>query len=83
MLRVGELVLAVAPLVAFLILYMLLFRGRGISRGTVLVASAMVLGFGVWLVWMGTSERLDRGEAYVPATLRNGAIVQGHGAGEP
>jgi hypothetical protein len=80
MLRASEMVLFVAPFVAFAILYAVFFRGRGVSRHTLLIALAAVVGLGAYLVWLGTSQRLDRDERYVPAKLHDGDIVQGHGA---
>ncbi len=81
MLRAGELVLFLAPFVAFGILYAVFFRGRGVSRPALLLALAGVAGLGAYLAWLGTSQRLDRDERYVPAVLHNGDIVQGHGVG--
>jgi hypothetical protein len=81
MLRASELVLFVAPFVGLAILYAVIYRGHGVSRRALLLAVAMVAGVGVYLVWLGTSQRLDRDERYVPALLHNGDIVQGHGAG--
>ncbi len=38
-----------------------------------------VFAFGGWLVWLGEAESMTRGQRYVPALLRNGEVVQGHG----
>jgi hypothetical protein len=81
MLRASELVLFLAPFVGFAILYAVFFRGRGVSLQALLLALTAVAGLGAYLAWLGTSQRLDRDERYVPARLHNGDIVQGHGAG--
>ncbi len=81
MLRASELVLVLAPFVGVAILYAVIFRGRGVSAPALLFAAAAVVGLGVYLVWLGTTQRLDRDEHYVPAKLHNGDIVQGHGVG--
>ncbi len=79
MLRLGELVTALAPIGALAILYFLVFRGRGVSSRILVLATLAVLGLGAWLIWVGVTDRLDRDERYVPAQLRNGEVVQGHG----
>ena len=83
MLRAGELTVFLAPLAALALLYFGIFRGLRVSRRIVVLAVLVVLGFGGYLAWSGTTDRLDRGERYVPAQLRGGAIVPGHGENPP
>lgn len=80
MLRASELAMVIAPFVGVAILYAVIFRGRRVPLPVLLIAGAAVAGLGVYLVWLGTSQRLDPDEHYVPAKLHDGDIVQGHGA---
>jgi amino acid transporter len=79
MLRVGELVMVLAPIVGLVVVYFIVSRGARISGRVLALAVLVVFAFGGWLTWLGTSDRLDPLQRYVPAQLRNGTIVQGHG----
>jgi predicted membrane metal-binding protein len=79
MLRTGELVMVLAPFVALAILYGIAVRRWAISRRVLVLALLTVFAFGGWLTWLGTSQRLDPYQRYVPAMLRNGVVVEGHG----
>jgi hypothetical protein len=79
MLRLADVVLTLAPLAGLAILYFLVFRGSRVSSRWLVLAALVVLGLGGWLTWVGTSERLDRDQRYVPAQLHDGEVVQGHG----
>ncbi len=79
MLRVGELLMVLAPLAGVVGMYFVLVRGHRISRRGLVLAVVAVFAFGGWLVWLGEAESLNRDSRYVPAVLRNGEVVQGHG----
>lgn len=79
MLRLGELLVAVGPFLGGVILVFLIYSGRDVPRRVLLLAVLAVMGLGGWLVWTGTSEGLERTRHYVPAVLRDGEVVQGHG----
>lgn len=80
MLRAGELMMILAPIGGIVIMYLVLVRGYRISRRMLVLAVLGVFAFGGWLTWLGTEDRLDPSTRYVPAVLRNGEIVQGHGS---
>ncbi len=79
MLRLGELLMVLAPLAGVIGMYLVLVRGHRISRLALVLAVLGVFAFGGWLVWLGEAESLSRDQRYVPAVLRNGEVVQGHG----
>lgn len=80
MIRLAELALFLAPLGAYV-----LWRGtvaRGQAGPSPRVLSALLTGllvFGAVLAWFGVHDRLPPGARYVPAQLRDGVIVPGHG----
>ena len=71
--------MVLAPIVGLVVVYLVVSRGAQISRRVLVLAVLAVFAFGGWLSWLGTSDRLDPLQRYVPAALRNGTIVQGHG----
>ena len=79
MLRVAEFALLLAPLAAF-VMWRVLDASGGPSNLLLVSAAITVCVLAAILVWLADSERLPRGDAYVPATLQNGQIVPGHGA---
>lgn len=78
MLRAGEAVLALAPLLAAALLYGIVYR-RLPSRRAVLVISVAEALLAIVLIWQGVAEGLRPHERYVPAQFRNGSVVEGHG----
>jgi hypothetical protein len=79
MLRLGELLVVVAPIGGLVAVYFIMSRGGRISGRALALALLAVFAFGGWLTWLGTSDRLDPLQRYVPASLHDGTIVQGHG----
>ena len=80
MLRLLEVLIFLAPLAAYVLWRVTLARGEGPSPRLLLGILAGLLLLGAVLVWFGLrGERLDPGESYVPAELRDGRIVPGHG----
>jgi peptidoglycan/LPS O-acetylase OafA/YrhL len=81
MIRLGELALFFAPLAAYILWRITIRRGMpGPSRLMLTVILALLLLFGAGLAYFGVHERDPAGTHYVPAELRNGRIVPGHGA---
>ncbi len=78
MLRAGEAVLALAPLLLAALLYAIVFR-RLPSRRAVLVLTVAETLLAIALIWSGTADSLRPHERYVPAQLREGSVVDGHG----
>ncbi len=70
--------MALAPLLAAALLYGVIYR-RLPSRRAVLVITVAETLFAIVLIWQGTTEGLRPHERYVPAHLRDGAVVEGHG----
>lgn len=80
MLRLLEVLVFLAPLAAYVLWRVTLARGEGPPPRVLLGILAGLLLFGAVLVWFGLrGERLAPGERYVPAELRDGRIVPGHG----
>ena len=79
MLRLADGVLFVAPF-AVLALYIMTARRGGPSRRAVAGMLALVVLCGAVLVWYALRERIPPGARYVPAQLRDGQVVPGHGA---
>ena len=86
MMRLGELALRASEMSLFLAPFLLYFvyrlavRGRTPSRRALAVTMVVLAAFGAGLAWMGTTQRLDPHEKYVPAALGpNGEVVTGHG----
>ena len=77
MFRAGEAFMAIAPLLAAALLYGIVFQRLPSRRAVLLIAVAEAV-FALVLVWQGT-EGLRPHEAYVPAKLRDGAVLEGHG----
>ena len=80
MIRLAELALFFAPLAAYVLWRMTVTRGQQGPSPALL--SAILLGllcFGAGLAWFGVRERFSTSAAYVPAVLRDGRVVQGHG----
>ena len=81
MIRLAELALFLAPLAAYLLWRITVRRGMpGPSRQTLFIILAGLLIFGAGLAYFGVHERDPAGTRYVPAELRDGRIVPGHGA---
>ena len=78
MLRAGAAFLALAPVFAAALLYVILYRRLPSRRAVLLLTVAEVLLAGA-LVWNGTTEGLKPHERYVPAQVRDGQVVEGHG----
>lgn len=78
MLRAGEAVMALAPLLAMALFYGIVYR-RLPSRRAVLAITVAETVLAIALVWQGTTEGLRPHERYVPAQMRDGAVVEGHG----
>ena len=78
MLRAGEAFLALAPLLAAALLFGIVYR-RLPSRRTVLVLTVAEIVLAVALIWSGTTDGLRPHQRYVPAQMRNGELIEGHG----
>ncbi len=86
MMRLGELALKLseyslllAPILLFVV-YRMAVRGRTPSRRALAVAMLLLALFGASLAWMGTSQRLDPHERYIPAAVgSDGEVTPGHG----
>lgn len=79
--RLAELALFLAPLAAYILWRVTVRRGLpGPSRRTLVVILAGLLLFGAGLAWTAIRERHPANSHYVPAELRNGRIIPGHGA---
>ena len=80
MIRLAELTLFLAPVAAYALWRVALQRGLpGPSPQTLALILAGLLLFGAGLAWLSLAERAPAGSRYVPAELRNGQIVPGHG----
>lgn len=78
MIRAAELALFLSPVAAYL-----LWRRFGTAAPTRAALIAMLVGLlviGTGLVWSGLQERHPEGTRYVPAEMRDGRVVSGHGA---
>ena len=81
MIRLAELALFLAPLGAYALWRATMRRGMpGPSRHILILILVGLLLFGAALAWIGVHERAPPGTHYVPAELRDGRIVPGHGA---
>ena len=79
--RAAELALFFAPLAAYLLWRMTVRRGLpGPSPRALAAILAGLLALGAGLVWSSLRERHPASSRYVPAELRNGRVVPGHGA---
>lgn len=74
MLRLTEIALFAAPLVAFVAMR-LLFGRRGPTGAAVAVAAVGIVLLGVVLLWFGVRQALPPGAPYRPAHLDQGRIV--------
>lgn len=82
MIRLAEFALFLAPLGAYLLWRSTVARGQqGPSPRVLSAIFAGLLLFGAVLAWFGVHDRLPPGARYIPAELRDGRIVPGHGAG--
>jgi len=80
MIRLAELSLFFAPLAAYILWRITIRRGLpGPSRQTLIMILAGLLVFGAGLAYFGVHERAPAGTHYVPAELRDGRIIPGHG----
>ena len=80
MIRLLEIGLFLAPLGAYVLWRRTVARGQdGPSRAVLLSMVAGLLAMGVALAWFGVHDRLAPGARYVPAEVRDGQIVPGHG----
>jgi heme/copper-type cytochrome/quinol oxidase subunit 3 len=80
MIRLAELLLFVAPIAAYALWRITIRRGMpGPSRSSLMIILAGLLLFGAGLAYFGVHERDPAGTHYVPAELRDGRIVPGHG----
>ena len=75
MLRLAEFGLFLVPFGLFLA-WLLLERVS--AKMAILAGVAFVVMAGATILY-GLERRLDRGEAYIPARIQDGQIVQGHG----
>ena len=81
MIRFAELSLFLAPLAAYVLWRTTIRRGLpGPSRQVLIAILAGLLIFGAALAYFGVHERDPAGTHYVPAELKDGRIVPGHGA---
>ena len=78
MFRLGEAFWALAPLLAIMLLYGVVYRRLPSRRAVLLITVAETL-LAAALIWQGTAEGLRPHERYVPAQVRDGAVVEGHG----
>jgi hypothetical protein len=79
-LRLADMILFLAPFAAYGIFHMAFVRGRGPSGRMMLLVIIGLALFGGGLVWLGTSQGLNRQQRYVPAIMGPGGdVVQGHG----
>ena len=75
MLRLAEFGLFLVPFGLFLA-WLLLER---VTRQIAILAGTAFVLMAAGTLWYGLERRLDRDEVYIPAQLRDGEIVQGHG----
>ena len=81
MIRLGELALFLAPLAAYALWRITVRRGMpGPPPGMLVAILAMLLLFGAGLAYFSLHERDPAGTRYIPAELKDGRIVPGHGA---
>ena len=78
MLRLGEVVLAVAPLLLALLLYGVVYH-RVPSRRAVLAIAVAELAMAASLFWQSETESLQPHERYIPAQMHDGDVLSGHG----
>jgi hypothetical protein len=77
MLRLTEVALFLAPIVAFVVWRLTLARG-GPPAGLVLAAACAVVALAAVLVWFGIERALPPDETYVPPHVQGGHILPGH-----
>lgn len=78
--RLTEGGLLTVPLVLLAMALVLGARGQEPSRRGLLLTFAALAALGGMLAWFGTThDRLPPGARYVPAELRDGEVVPGHG----
>ena len=61
-----------------MLLYGVVYRRLPSRRAVLLITVAETL-LAAALIWQGTAEGLRPHERYVPAQVRDGAVVEGHG----
>lgn len=80
MIRGIEILMFLAPVVAFVV-WRRFGAGRMVPTRTALIVACIVLvAMIAGLAWTGLHERHAEGTLYVPAQMRNGQIVPGHDA---
>ena len=79
MLRLAEAALFLTPLAAFVVWRLTVARGGPSPMVLLLSACALVVLIAA-LIHFSRHDALDRGQAYVPAQLRDGRVVPGHAA---
>lgn len=80
MIRLLEIALFLTPLGAYALWRTTVARGQdGPSPRVLAMLLAGLLLFGGVLAWFGVHDRLPPGARYIPAELRDGQVVPGHG----
>jgi Family of unknown function (DUF6111) len=78
MLRLTEIAMFVSPFLLFGMWRCAVARGIPSTAAVAVAAGALVVVFGV-LLWFSQEGALQGDASYVPAQLRGGRIVPGHG----
>ena len=78
MLRLADVVLSVAPLLAAALLFGVIFHRLPSRRAVLVIVLAEVAVAGL-LIWQSSADSLRPHETYVPAQVHDGALVEGHG----
>jgi len=80
--RIIEIVLFLAPFAAFVV-WRACFRSVLVPLWVLASLGGLVLAMLVLLIWDHLQDAGDATQAYVPATLQSGRIVQGHPGAPP
>ena len=78
MLRLADVVLSIAPLLAAALLFGAIFHRLPSRRAVLVIVLAELVVAGL-LIWQSSADSLRPHEAYVPAQVHDGALVEGHG----